>query len=80
MNTTVVTAQAPALSRLGPIRTVECRNLRVAYIDDGPTDGDVVLLLHGLPYDIHSYVEVIPRLVDAGLRVIVPYLPRSRSH
>jgi pimeloyl-ACP methyl ester carboxylesterase len=74
MNTTVVTAQAPALSRLGPIRTVECRNLRVAYIDDGPTDGDVVLLLHGLPYDIHSYVEVIPRLVDAGLRVIVPYL------
>jgi pimeloyl-ACP methyl ester carboxylesterase len=33
-----------------------------------------VLLLHGSPYDIHSYVEVVPLLADAGLRVVVPYL------
>ena len=48
--------------------------LNVAYVDIGPADGSAVLLLHGWPYDIHSFDEVIPLLTAAGGRVIVPYL------
>ncbi|MBV8952822.1 MAG: alpha/beta hydrolase [Solirubrobacterales bacterium] len=48
--------------------------LDVGYVDAGPTDGPAVVLLHGWPYDIHSYAEVTPRLAVAGYRVIVPYL------
>ena len=44
------------------------------YAEDGPADGPVVLLLHGWPYDIHSYVDVAPMLAAEGYRVIVPYL------
>lgn len=62
------------LARLQPLKTVRAGVLDVAYYQAGPADGDPVLLLHGFPYDIHSYVEVIPLLADAGLRVIVPYL------
>jgi len=46
----------------------------VGYADAGPADGPAVLLLHGWPYDIHSYAEVTPVLAAAGYRVIVPYL------
>jgi pimeloyl-ACP methyl ester carboxylesterase len=48
--------------------------LNVGYADAGPANGPVVLLLHGWPYDIHSYAEVTPLLAAAGYRVIVPYL------
>ena len=48
--------------------------LNVGYAGDGPTDGPAVILLHGWPYDIHSYVDVAPLLASAGYRVIVPYL------
>lgn len=48
--------------------------LDVGYAEAGPADGPVVLLLHGWPYDIYSYVDVAPLLADAGYRVIVPYL------
>jgi pimeloyl-ACP methyl ester carboxylesterase len=48
--------------------------LNVGYVDAGPPDGPAALLLHGWPYDIHSYVEVIPLLTAAGYRAIVPYL------
>jgi pimeloyl-ACP methyl ester carboxylesterase len=48
--------------------------LNVGYVDEGRTDAPVVVLLHGWPYDIHSFVDVTPRLVSAGYRVIVPYL------
>lgn len=48
--------------------------LHVSYYTAGPANGKAVLMLHGFPYDIHSYVDVIPLLADAGLRVIVPYL------
>ena len=54
------------------LRSVRTDVLEVAYFEAG--DGEVVLLLHGFPYDIHSYVDVIPRLVEAGHRVIIPYL------
>ncbi len=62
------------LPRLEPLKTVRAGVLDVAYYEAGPGDGDAVLLLHGYPYDIHSYIDVIPLLTDAGLRVIVPYL------
>jgi pimeloyl-ACP methyl ester carboxylesterase len=62
------------LPRLKPLRSVRTDALEVAYFEAGPGDGEVALLLHGFPYDIHSYVDVIPRLVAAGHRVIVPYL------
>jgi pimeloyl-ACP methyl ester carboxylesterase len=48
--------------------------LSVGYAESGPADGPAVILLHGWPYDIHSYAEVTPLLAAAGYRVIVPYL------
>ena len=48
--------------------------LEIAYEESGPTDGVAVLLMHGFPYDPRTYDEMLPRLVDAGCRVIVPYL------
>jgi pimeloyl-ACP methyl ester carboxylesterase len=61
-------------SHLEPLQSVRTDTLEVAYFEAGPPDGDVVLLLHGYPYDIHSYADVIPLLADAGRRVIAPYL------
>ncbi len=66
-----MTAQLP---RLEPLRHVSAGVLDVAYHEAGPADGTPVLLLHGFPYDVHSYVEVAPRLAGAGFRVVVPYL------
>ena len=57
-----------------PPRHVRTSVLDVAYVEEGPPDGDVVVLLHGWPYDIHSYDDVVPRLTAAGRRVVVPYL------
>ena len=48
--------------------------MNIGYAEDGPLDGSVVILLHGWPYDIYSYVDVAPLLASAGYRVIVPYL------
>ena len=48
--------------------------LNVGYAEAGPADGPAVILLHGWPYDIHTYVDVAPLLASAGYRVIVPYL------
>lgn len=59
---------------LGPIRQITAGELAIAYADLGPPGGSPVLLLHGWPYDIHTYVDVAPLLVQAGHRVIVPYL------
>jgi pimeloyl-ACP methyl ester carboxylesterase len=60
--------------RLGRLRQVEAGVLSIAYHEDGPTDGPVVVLLHGFPYDIHSYVDVAPTLTANGCRIVVPYL------
>jgi pimeloyl-ACP methyl ester carboxylesterase len=57
-----------------PTKQIRAGVLDVGYIDAGPTSGPVVVLLHGWPYDIHSYVDVVPRLIAAGYRTIVPYL------
>ncbi|VVE12420.1 alpha/beta fold hydrolase [Pandoraea anhela] len=56
------------------IRQIEAGDLNVGYAEAGPKDGKVVILLHGWPYDIYSYVDVAPLLAAAGYRVIVPYL------
>jgi len=58
----------------GAVRQIEAGVLDVGYVDAGPADGPAVLLLHGWPYDIHSYEEVMPRLAAHGYRVVVPYL------
>jgi pimeloyl-ACP methyl ester carboxylesterase len=58
----------------GPVHQVEAGLLDVGYVDAGPADGPAVLLLHGWPYDIHSFADVTPHLVAHGYRVIVPYL------
>jgi pimeloyl-ACP methyl ester carboxylesterase len=56
------------------LRRVDAGVLDVAYYETGPIDGPAVILLHGFPYDIHSYVDVAPQLAAQGCRVIVPYL------
>ncbi|MBC7841574.1 MAG: alpha/beta hydrolase [Gemmatimonadaceae bacterium] len=58
----------------GQIRQVKAGALDVGYAEEGPEDGPPVLLLHGWPYDIHSYAEVAPLLAHRGYRVIVPYV------
>jgi pimeloyl-ACP methyl ester carboxylesterase len=60
--------------RLAPLKYVNTTRLRVAYYEAGPQHGTPVFLLHGWPYDIHSYTNVAPALASAGYRVIVPYL------
>ncbi|UFZ01665.1 alpha/beta hydrolase [Bradyrhizobium ontarionense] len=57
-----------------PVRSIDAGALSIAYVESGPADGPVVILLHGYPYDIHSYVDVAPQLAASGCRVIVPYL------
>jgi pimeloyl-ACP methyl ester carboxylesterase len=56
------------------LKQVQAGPLNIGYAEDGPADGPVVILLHGWPYDIHSYVDVAPLLAADGYRVIVPYL------
>lgn len=63
---------APA--SFGPLRQVDAGELNVGYAEAGPAGGPVVILLHGWPYDIHSFVDVAPMLAAAGYRVIVPHL------
>jgi pimeloyl-ACP methyl ester carboxylesterase len=65
------TNQHPAV---GPLRQIDAGLLNVGYAEAGPGDGRAVVLLHGWPYDIHSYDEVAPLLAAAGYRVVVPYL------
>jgi pimeloyl-ACP methyl ester carboxylesterase len=67
-------ARAPSSKRLEPLHTIDAGVLRIAYYEAGPSDGPAVMLMHGFPYDIHSYVDVAPQLAAAGCRVIVPYL------
>ena len=58
----------------GPLKQIDAGLLNVGYAEAGPADGPPVLLLHGWPYDIYSFVDVTPLLASAGYRVIVPYL------
>jgi len=67
-------SRAPSSRRLEPLRSIDAGVLSIAYYEEGPAEGSVVVLLHGFPYDIHSYVDVVPMLASKGCRVIVPYL------
>src|SRR5262249_51108949 len=67
------TPAAPAGS-FGSLKQIDAGVLNIGYAEVGPTTGPPVVLLHGWPYDIHSYVDVAPLLAAAGYRVIVPYL------
>lgn len=67
-------ARASSSHRLEPLRLVDAGVLSIAYYEEGPADGPVVVLLHGFPYDIHSFVDVAPMLAARGCRTIVPYL------
>jgi pimeloyl-ACP methyl ester carboxylesterase len=57
-----------------PLKQIRAGSLDVGYVDMGPATGPVVILLHGWPYDIHSFVDVAPILVASGYRVVIPYL------
>jgi alpha/beta hydrolase family protein len=71
--------QLPAITpgtntSLGSLKQINAGPLSVGYTDLGPADGAPVMLLHGWPYDIHSFVDVAPLLAQAGYHVIVPYV------
>ena len=72
----VLAAAAPAakLSTFANLKQIEAGDLTIGYAEAGPANGVPVILLHGWPYDIHTYVDVAPLLAAAGYRVIVPYL------
>ena len=61
------------LVRFPSLKQIDAGVLDVGYVEAGPIDGPAAVLLHGWPYDIHSFDEVTPRLASAGFRVIVPY-------
>jgi hypothetical protein len=73
------TARLPAVkpgtnTSFATLKQIDAGLLNVGYAEAGPADGAAVILLHGWPYDIHSFVDVTPLLVQAGYRVIVRYL------
>src|SRR5437868_4129889 len=63
-----------ASTTFGPLKSIDAGVLNVGYAEAGPADGAPVVLLHGWPYDIHSYIDVAPLLAAKGYRVIVPHL------
>src|SRR3569833_144442 len=65
---------APHTSFSAPLKQINAGSLNVGYIEAGPAKGPPVLLLHGWPYDIYSFVDVTPTLASAGYRVIGRYL------
>src|SRR3954470_22191807 len=69
-----VDAKPRSQATFGSIKQIDAGALNVGYAEAGPGDGPAVILLHGWPYDIHSYVDVAPVLASAGYRVIVPHL------
>ncbi|WP_454629160.1 alpha/beta fold hydrolase [Bradyrhizobium cenepequi] len=71
---TLPAAQPGGNTSFGPLKQIDAGVLNVGYAEAGPAGGPVVILLHGWPYDIYSYVDVAPLLASAGYRVIIPYL------
>jgi pimeloyl-ACP methyl ester carboxylesterase len=66
-------ALALGTASFGPVKQIHAGVLNVGYVEAGPASGRPVVLMHGFPYDIHSYVEVAPLLAANGYRVVVPY-------
>ena len=73
-STTASQPRSTAKAPFGPLKQINAGLLNVGYAEEGPSDGPVVLLLQGWPYDIHSYADVAPLLATKGYRVIVPYV------
>ena len=74
-NTSAANTSTPSKNTsFGPLKQIDAGVLNVGYVEAGPASGPVAILLHGWPYDIHSFVEVVPVLASAGYRVIVPHL------
>src|SRR5215471_17178655 len=71
---TLPTIKPGTNTSFAPLKQIDAGLLNVGYAEAGPTDGPAVILLHGWPYDIYSFVEVAPLLAQAGYHVIVPYL------
>jgi pimeloyl-ACP methyl ester carboxylesterase len=71
---TLPTVKPGANASFGPLKQINAGTLNVGYAEAGPANGAPVILLHGWPYDIHSFVDVAPALAAAGYRVIVPYV------
>jgi pimeloyl-ACP methyl ester carboxylesterase len=65
--------ESPATT-FGPVKQVDASLLNVGYVEAGPSDGPAVVLVHGWPYDVHSFAEVTPILASAGFHVVVPYV------
>ena len=73
LDSSITVAQSETPDSFSALKQIDAGVLNVGYIEAGPIDGPVAILLHGWPYDIHSFGEVTPRLASAGFRVIVPY-------
>ncbi len=71
---TMTTTPAAAKVPFGPVRQIHAGGLDIGYVEVGPAHGRPAVLLHGWPYDIHSYADVAPMLAEHGYRVIVPHL------
>jgi pimeloyl-ACP methyl ester carboxylesterase len=74
MTTAPRSSPAPTDALVAAVKQIAAGDLDVGYVDVGPAGGRAVLLLHGWPYDIHSFAEVIPILAQAGYRVVIPHL------
>ena len=74
MSAGLATAKPAGHTSFGPIKQVNAGLLNIGYAEAGPIDGPAVVLLHGWPYDIYSFVDVAPLLAAKGYRVIVPWL------
>jgi pimeloyl-ACP methyl ester carboxylesterase len=74
MASTAPPVESTVAPSFGPLKQVDAGVLRVGYAEAGPARGPAVLLLHGWPYDIHSFAEVAPALAAAGHRVVVPFV------
>lgn len=70
---TQAVSEKPTTS-FGPVKQIDAGALSVGYVEAGPSDGPAAVLLHGWPYDVHSFAEVTPILASAGFHVVVPYL------
>ena len=70
----LLTISSRTNTSFGPIKQIDSGLLNVGYAESGPATGPPVILLHGWPYDIYSFVDVAPLLAARGYRVIVPYL------
>lgn len=68
------TMKAGTHTSFASLKQIKAGLLNIGYAEDGPANAPAVILLHGWPYDIHSYVDVAPLLAQKGYRVIVPYL------